>query len=53
MQRASTFAVIMRCVFGVSDDERLAELGRIFREMLTWVTDTRRGLHTRRSAPTG
>jgi cytochrome P450 family 135 len=37
-----TFAVILRCIFGVNDQKRLEELGRIFRQMLSWVTDARR-----------
>jgi cytochrome P450 len=42
--QAITFAVILRCVFGVEDQARLEDLGRLFRQMLSWVTDTRRGL---------
>jgi cytochrome P450 len=39
-----TFAVIMRCVFGLEDERRERELGGALRSMLTWVTDMRRGL---------
>jgi len=39
-----TFAVIMRCVFGLEDERRLRELGGALRSMLTWITDMRRGL---------
>jgi cytochrome P450 family 135 len=39
-----TFAVIMRCVFGVQDDEQVGALGDALRDMLAWLTDMRRVL---------
>ncbi len=39
-----TFEVIMRCVFGVEDGERVGELGEALRGMIAWVTDMRRVL---------
>ncbi len=42
--QALTFAVIMRCVFGVHEGERVGELGEALRSMIAWVTDTRRVL---------
>jgi cytochrome P450 family 135 len=39
-----TFSVILQCVFGIRDRERLQRVGDAFRQMLTWITDTRRGL---------
>lgn len=42
--QALTFAVIMRCVFGVDEGERVGELGEALRGMIAWVTDTRRVL---------
>ncbi len=42
--QALTFGVIMRCVFGVQDGERVGELGEALRGMVSWVTDTRRVL---------
>lgn len=44
LAQSLTFSVIMRCVFGVHDEERLARLGSVLREMLGWVTDMRRAL---------
>lgn len=38
-----TFAVIMRCVFGVQD-EHVGALGDALRDMLAWLTDMRRVL---------
>ena len=43
--QALTFSVIMSCVFGVQEDERLGPLGDVLREMLAWVTDMRRVLY--------
>lgn len=40
-----TFSVILRSIFGVSEAERLRTLGAALQEMLTWVTDLRRGLY--------
>jgi cytochrome P450 len=42
--QALTFAVIMRCVFGVDEGERVGPLGVVLRGMISWVTDTRRVL---------
>jgi cytochrome P450 family 135 len=42
--QALTFAVIMRCVFGVDEGERVGKLGEALRGMIAWVTDTRRVL---------
>jgi cytochrome P450 len=42
--QALTFEVIMRCVFGVEEGERVGELGEALRGMISWVTDTRRVL---------
>ncbi|HTD58010.1 MAG TPA: cytochrome P450 [Solirubrobacteraceae bacterium] len=42
--QALTFSVIMRCVFGVADGERVGELGEALRGMISWVTDMRRVL---------
>ncbi len=39
-----TFVVILRCVFGVGEGERLRSLGGALRQMLTWITDMRRAL---------
>jgi len=40
-----TFAVIMRCIFGVrEDDERVVKLADALRQMLAWLADTRRVL---------
>ncbi len=39
-----TFSVIMRCVFGLGEGERLSSLEGTLRQMLSWVTDMRRGL---------
>ena len=42
--QALTFSVIMRCVFGVGESERVGELGEALRGMIAWVTDMRRVL---------
>lgn len=42
--QALTFAVILRCVFGVQEGARLGPLGEVLRDMLAWVTDMRRVL---------
>jgi cytochrome P450 len=42
--QALTFAVILRTVFGVRDEEELGALGRVLRETLDWVVDMRRVL---------
>lgn len=42
--QALTFSVIMRCVFGVEEGERVGELGDALRGMIAWVTDMRRVL---------
>jgi cytochrome P450 family 135 len=42
--QALTFAVIMRCVFGVQEGERVGQLGDALRGMISWVTDMRRVL---------
>lgn len=42
--QALTFSVIMRCVFGVQEGERVGALGEALRGMLAWVTDMRRVL---------
>jgi cytochrome P450 family 135 len=42
--QALTFAVIMRCVFGVEEGDRLGALGDTLRGMLSWATDMRRVL---------
>ena len=42
--QALTFAVIMRCVFGVEEGERLGDLGEALQAMISWVTDMRRVL---------
>jgi cytochrome P450 family 135 len=42
--QALTFSVIMRCVFGVEDGERVGQLGEALRGMIAWVTDMRRVL---------
>ena len=39
-----TFEVIMRCVFGVREGDRVGELGEALRGMVSWVTDMRRVL---------
>jgi len=39
-----TFEVIMRCVFGVEEGERVGELGKALQGMIAWVTDMRRVL---------
>jgi cytochrome P450 len=39
-----TFEVIMRCVFGVDEGERVGKLGEALRGMIAWVTDMRRVL---------
>ena len=38
------FEVIMHCVFGVNEGERVGELGEALRGMIAWVTDMRRVL---------
>jgi cytochrome P450 len=42
--QALTFAVIMRCVFGVEEGERVGQLGDALQRMIAWVTDMRRVL---------
>jgi cytochrome P450 family 135 len=42
--QALTFSVIMRCVFGVGEGERVGDLGEALRGMISWVTDMRRVL---------
>ena len=42
--QALTFEVIMRCVFGVDEGERVGELGEALQGMISWVTDMRRVL---------
>jgi cytochrome P450 len=42
--QALTFAVIVRCVFGVQEDERVSQLGGALQDMLSWLTDMRRVL---------
>jgi len=42
--QALTFGVIMRCVFGVDESERMGELGETLRGMVSWVTEMRRVL---------
>lgn len=42
--QALTFSVIMSCVFGVKEGERVGDLGEVLRGMLAWVTDMRRVL---------
>ncbi|MGA9315365.1 MAG: cytochrome P450 [Solirubrobacteraceae bacterium] len=42
--QALTFAVIMRCVFGVEEGERVGNLGEALQAMISWVTDMRRVL---------
>jgi cytochrome P450 family 135 len=42
--QALTFAVIMRCVFGVEEDERVGDLAEALQAMIAWVTDMRRVL---------
>jgi cytochrome P450 family 135 len=42
--QALTFSVIMSCVFGVQEDERIGQLGETLRGMVSWVTDMRRVL---------
>lgn len=42
--QALTFEVIMRCVFGVDEGERVGELGEALQGMIAWVTDMRRVL---------
>jgi cytochrome P450 family 135 len=39
-----TFAVILRCVFGVQDDEHIARLSDALRQLIAWLTDMRRVL---------
>jgi len=39
-----TFAVIMSCVFGVKEQERIDQLGGALRDMIAWLTDMRRVL---------
>jgi cytochrome P450 len=39
-----TFGVIMRCVFGVDEGERMGQLGETLRSMVSWVTEMRRVL---------
>jgi len=36
-----TFAVIMRCVFGLEDGGRLRSLGEAMRQMIGWITEMR------------
>jgi cytochrome P450 family 135 len=42
--QALTFEVIMRCVFGVDESERVGQLGEALQGMISWVTDMRRVL---------
>lgn len=42
--QALTFSVIMRCVFGVDDADRVRRLGEVFTRMLRWITSTPRGV---------
>jgi cytochrome P450 len=42
--QALTFGVIMRCVFGVDESERMGQLGETLRGMVSWVTEMRRVL---------
>ena len=42
--QALTFAVIMRCVFGMEEGERVGELAEALQAMIAWVTDMRRVL---------
>jgi len=42
--QALTFAVIMRCVFGVEEGERVGDLADALQAMIAWVTDMRRVL---------
>jgi cytochrome P450 len=37
-----TFSVIMSCVFGVHEEQRVARLGAALRDMIAWLTDLRR-----------
>ncbi len=39
-----TFSVIVRCVFGVQEDERVAQIGEALRGLIAWLTDLRRVL---------
>lgn len=39
-----TFSVIVRCVFGVQEDERVAQLGEKLRCLIAWLTEMRRVL---------
>lgn len=39
-----TFGVIMSCVFGVDESERMGQLGETLRGMVSWVTEMRRVL---------
>ena len=40
--QALTFGVIMSCVFGVGESERMGEMGDTLRGMVSWVTELRR-----------
>ncbi len=40
--QALTFSVILKCVFGMEEGERVAELRRELQRLLSWVTDMRR-----------
>jgi cytochrome P450 len=42
--QALTFSVIMRCVFGVGEGDRVGHLGEALQGMISWVTDMRRVL---------
>jgi cytochrome P450 family 135 len=42
--QALTFAVIMSCVFGLQEGERVGDLGEALQAMISWVTDMRRVL---------
>ena len=42
--RALTFSVIVSCVFGVREQERVAELGAALSDMIAWLADMRRVL---------
>jgi cytochrome P450 len=42
--QALTFEVIVSCVFGVREEERIAQLGAALQDMIAWLTDMRRVL---------
>jgi cytochrome P450 family 135 len=39
-----TFSVILQAVFGLDDGQRMSTFATALREMLSWITDPRRGL---------